>query len=112
MSAATTTSVEVFATPTEYTVSCIPESNINRGHFEITVSYRGDGRWAVTRHRWCLSADGEWEFEMRPSEREDEWLATHRFDLDTALALARREAPKVKVNGFAVADILAQGDAR
>ncbi|MGW9375680.1 hypothetical protein ACWGVR_37385, partial [Streptomyces xanthophaeus] len=54
----------------------------------------------------CLGSDGTWEYEMRPSEREDEWLDAHRFDLDTALKLARDQAPLVTVNGFTVDDAL------
>jgi hypothetical protein len=34
------------------------------------------------------------------------WLAEHRFDLDTALTLAREKAPHLKVNGWTVADEL------
>jgi hypothetical protein len=105
----TTTDVIVTATPTEYTVSAVPETHRGHYHFAITVAYRGDGLWAVCRMRECLGADGEWDWESRPSEREAEWLATHRFDLDTALDLARREAPNVTVNGFTVADVLARG---
>jgi hypothetical protein len=92
--------------PTEYTVSCIPEGNINRHLYEVTVSYRGDGRWAVGRSGDCLGADGEWDWEPSPSSREDDWLATHRFDLDTALDLACEAAATVTVNGFTVEDTL------
>lgn len=49
-----------------------------------------------------------WDYEMRPSEREDEWLATHRFDEAIALRLAKEAAPHVTVNGRTVADALAQ----
>ncbi|MET7975790.1 hypothetical protein ABZW44_22645 [Streptomyces mirabilis] len=91
---------------TRYTVNCLPEDSIDSHVFEITVEYRGHDRWAVTRHSQCLAADGTWDWEMRPSERENDWLDTHRFDLDTALKLAREQAPLVTVNGFTVADAL------
>lgn len=97
---------EIFESATEYTVSCIPEDNINRPVFEITVAYRGNGRWAVCRLRQCLGSDGQWDYESIPSERTDEWLATHRFDLETALKLAREAAPKIRTNGASVADVL------
>jgi hypothetical protein len=85
---------------TEYSVSTLPLEHPERHSFEITVAWRNVGRWAVLqRGRKCLGADGEWDWESIPSEREDEWLATHRFDLETALRLAREAAPKVKVNG-------------
>jgi hypothetical protein len=81
-------------------------------HMTIAVEHRGRGTWAVTDAPYCLGSDGEWGYEMRPSEREDEWLATHRFDLDDALALAKREAPLMVVNGWTVPQILADIAAR
>jgi hypothetical protein len=104
------TDVEV--TVTRYTVSAIPENNINRPHLEIEVVYRGDGMWAVSRHRECLGTDGQWEWEPSPSNREDDWLATHRFDLDTALQLAQEAAPHLTVNGHTVEQVLARAAER
>ncbi|RAJ70229.1 hypothetical protein K378_01394 [Streptomyces sp. Amel2xB2] len=92
--------------PTRYEVSCVPEG-IDRAHFSIHVEYRGRDLWAVTRHRECLAADGTWSWESIPSEREDEWLARHRFDLDTALELAKQVAPLLTVNGFTVTEAIA-----
>lgn len=98
---------EPYAHVTEYTVSALPEDNINHGHMSITVAYRGRGLWAVSRHRMCLGRDGEWDWESIPSERTDEWLADHRFTRREALKLARQEAPNLTVNGHTVADVLA-----
>jgi hypothetical protein len=84
---------------TEYRVSAAPLDGHDAYHFAVTVEWRGNDRWAVMWHGDCLGADGEWEFEPRPSSREDDWLAAHRFDLPTALRLAREAAPKVTVNG-------------
>ncbi|WP_141576064.1 hypothetical protein [Actinomadura sp. WMMA1423] len=95
---------------TRYTVCALPEDNVNARHFSLYVEYRGRDRWAVSDGFLCLGNDGEWEYESIPSERADEWLATHRFDLDTALNLARAAAPKVTVNGYTVADVLARAD--
>jgi len=92
--------------PTRYTVNLLPETDINGHVFEITVEYRGASRWAVLRHGQCLGADGAWDYEMRPSEREDDWLDTHRFDLDTALRFAQEQAPLITVNGLTAADAL------
>lgn len=92
---------------TEYTVCALPEDDVNAGHFSITVAYRGRGLWAVLRHRFCLGADGEWDYESTPSEREDEWLAAHRFGLDDALRLAAEHVTQITVNGWTVADALA-----
>jgi hypothetical protein len=97
-----------YATATRYTVNVLPETDINAHVFEITVEYRGHGQWAVLRHGWCLNQDGSWDYELCPSEREDEWIAAHRFDLDTALDLAKEAAPEVTVNGLTAADALAR----
>lgn len=90
--------------PTEYEVSILPEGDINRLVFTITVQYRGDQRWAVTRHGSCLGADGTWDFGIKEYDRGDTWLDAHRFDLDTALRLARAAAPHVVVNGHTATD--------
>lgn len=97
---------------THYEVSCLPEENVNARHFTLRVEYRGRDRWAVTDGHDCLSKDGTWSYESIPSNREDDWLAAHRFDLDTALRLAKEAAPKVTVNGYTVADALAMTAAR
>lgn len=91
--------------PTRYEVSIFPETSEHRRHFTITVEWRGDDRWAVLNSPYCLGTDGVWQYEPRPSSREDEWLATHRFTLDTALDMAKRAAPDVTVNGYRAADI-------
>lgn len=99
---------------TRYEVSCLPEGHEMRHHLMVRVEYRGRDTWAVVLP-WeptpCLGADGDWDYEPRPSERSDEWLATHRFDLDTALRLAKEVAPTLTVGRYTVADVLAR-DAR
>ncbi|WP_399559229.1 hypothetical protein OH809_45500 (plasmid) [Streptomyces sp. NBC_00873] len=87
-----------------YEVSILPEGDINRHVFNIDVEYRGEGRWAVTRHGSCLGTDGEWAEGVKEYDRGDDWLNAHRFDLDTALRLARDAAPHVVVNGHTAAD--------
>jgi hypothetical protein len=72
-------------------------------HFNLKVEYRGDDKWAVLR-----GTDGLWDWESNPSSRTDEWLATHHFDLDAALDLARQHAPQVKVNGRTAAEAAAR----
>lgn len=114
MSAESTTTEKTAVTvrPTRYEVSCIPEDNVNARHFTLKVEYRGRGLWAVTDGVDCLSESGEWSYERIPSNREDEWLAAHRFDLDTALRLAKEAAPKMTVNGHTVAHVLARHEAK
>ena len=94
--------------PSQFEVSVLPEDDINCPYFVVTVETRGSGRWAVVRNRQCLGADGEWSWESIPSEREDEWLATHRFDLETATRLAVETAPGISVNGMTAAQALAR----
>lgn len=111
----TTPNPDVTVMATEYTVNAIPDGvdEADRSLFEIKVEWRGRDRWAVTRPgRRCLGTDGEWDWESLPSERTDDWLATHRFDLDTALRLAREAAPRVTVNGWTVAQVIADEQQR
>lgn len=88
-----------------YEVSLLPEDDINRHVFTIDVEYRGADRWAVTRHGSCLGADGTWDFGVKQYDRSDAWLDTHRFDLDTAIRLAREAAPDVVVNGHTATEV-------
>ncbi|MGW2863345.1 hypothetical protein [Streptomyces sp. NPDC001205] len=92
----------------EYTVNCVPDDDIDSAAFELRVQYRGQGRYAVIRHgHSCLGADGTWDEGVKPYGRGDTWLNDHRFDLDTALSLAKAAAPRITVNGFTVADAIA-----
>jgi len=93
---------------TEYTVSLLPGDDIDAYSFAITVTYRGRGLWAVSRHRRCLRRDGVWDFEPIPSDRTDEWLAEHRFTEAEALELAKEWAPRVMCNGITAAEALAR----
>lgn len=90
---------------TRYEVSLLAENDINRRHFTLFVEWRGEGRWAVTTgFRDCLSAHGDWGHEPQPSERTDEWITANRFDLETAIALAKKHAPEITVNGHTAVD--------
>lgn len=103
------TTPEPTVLPVRYTVSCLPEEDVNAKHFAIEVCYRGEGLWAVVQgDDWaCLGADGTWAEGVKPHGRGDAWLAAHRFDEETALKLAREAAPHVTVNGFTVQRALA-----
>lgn len=89
---------------TEYVVSCLPREHRAHRHFSLRVQALGD-RWAVTDGGEPLGLDGQPVSPM-PSETREEWQARSRFDLDTALDLARRVAPTLVVNGRTVADVL------
>jgi hypothetical protein len=99
----------VWCKVTSYDVSVWPpgEECMDSETWKLTVEYRGRDRWAVTRGgmRTCLNASGEWDYEIRPSEREDDWLTTHRFPLGEALELARQHAPLVMINGMTAAEV-------
>jgi hypothetical protein len=103
---------EATVQPTNYVVSCLPDGHFERHLFTLNVAYRGEGRWAVLSRGQCLATDGTWDHEMRPSEREDEWIAAHRFDLDTALRLAKEQAPLLTVNAHTVTDVLRLAEQR
>lgn len=101
----------IYERATEYTVCALPDDFTEvchdmRYHWELTVEWRGHDRWAVMNGAGCLSAAGKWDYEPRPSGREDPWLATHRFTLAEAMRLAREQALLVTVNGHAAADEL------
>lgn len=99
-----------YVRPAKYEVSVWPDGIecIDSATWKLDVEYRGRGLWAVSRMSMCLSSAGEWDWEMRPSDREDDWLATHRFPLDEALELARQYAPSVTINGVTAAEVLAR----
>ena len=101
---------EVYARPTRYEVSVWPDEIecMDSDTWKLAVEYRGEGKWAVSRSRQCLGADGRWDWEPLPSSREDDWLAQHRFPLDAALDLARKHAPGVTINGMTALEVLAR----
>jgi hypothetical protein len=106
---------EVYTRPVAYDVSVFPDEIRDEPkfygepeHWVVHVEWRGRGTWAVIHGGSCLGTDGEWDWEPRPSSREDDWLAAHRFALDDALVLAREHAPKVRVNGHSAVDVLAR----
>ncbi|MFI9629256.1 hypothetical protein [Streptomyces sp. NPDC052042] len=75
-------------------------------HFVLRITWRGTDpetgadRWAVLDHCGdCLSADGTWEWEPRPSSRDDDWLARFRHTREDALRLAAAAVNTLKLNG-------------
>lgn len=106
---------EVYMRATAYEVSVFPDEFADASTWTLAVEYRGADRWAVLASagsRTCLNRDGEWVWEISPSERTDEWLAEHRFTLDEALLLARNHAPGVTMNGLTAVEVLARHRAR
>ena len=106
---------EVYIRATASEVSVFPDEVMDASTWTLSVEYRGADRWAVLARagsRTCLSRDGEWEWEISPSERTGEWLAEHRFSLDEALDMARRYAPGVTMNSLTAVEVLARHRAR
>lgn len=48
---------------------------------EITVEYRGGGKWIVRDGPSCLARDNQWEYEPLPSNRDEAFIARTRFDI-------------------------------
>lgn len=100
--------IAVTVQPTVYTVSCLPEDDIHYRFFQLTVE-RDQYGWSVNDgHSYrCLNADGTWDHRGASAEKASVfWVEAHRFDLDTALRLARKAAPHVTFNGRTVAEAL------
>ncbi|MFJ8815449.1 hypothetical protein [Amycolatopsis thermoflava] len=108
---------------TEYTACALPEDHPDYWAYSVRVRYHGDRQWAVGDMRGYFDVDGNKSYgpvwrdgsdEPRTDEEwrefeavHDAWRAAHRFDLDTALAVAKRVAAARTVNGRSVADTLA-----
>ncbi|MFI5857310.1 hypothetical protein [Streptomyces parvulus] len=110
--------------PTRFSVNLLPEEAPGRDAFTITVEYSGSGRYRVIRDELCsLGADGKWSWgyqwpggdrePVTDAERDDyhagrdAWVASHQFDLETALHLAEQAAPHVRVMRTTAAQALA-----
>lgn len=91
---------------TAYEVCAVPRDDAG-GYLSWAVTVERthhSDTWAVRRGKRCYDADGDWDWEPLPSSRTDEWLANYRFDLETALRIAKEVASEIKVNGRTVAD--------
>jgi hypothetical protein len=111
--------ITVHTRATTYTVTCLPDDPRGGDAWDVTVEFRGawkwleprpaDEQWAVVlRGHWNLSRAGKWD--LAPSGDDDgydDWIADHRYDLDTALRVAAEQAPHVVVNGETPAGVLA-----
>ena len=89
-----------------YQVSCLPPDHPEAPHFTLEVVARGYHRWAVTRFGFCYDAKGHERYEPNPSARTDAFKHKYRHSLDDALALAKRLAPTITVNGHTVEDVI------
>jgi len=88
---------------TGYMVTCLPDEHPEQDVLTIRVERTGHERWAIRWSGRVLNIrTKEWEYEPLNSSRTDEWKAVHRTTLESALALARKMAPELTVNGFTV----------
>ncbi|MFG2395440.1 hypothetical protein ACGFYF_42405 [Streptomyces lavendulae] len=118
----------VFVEPVRYLVSCLPESHPERRNFTVQVQY-WDGWWSVRWRSRLLGSTGTWSWPFSPADspepstaapddelaqkRRSQWLADHRFDHDTALALAEKVAAELRTkDGLSVTDVLVQAARR
>lgn len=90
----------------KYYVTVLPDYEIydDWSFFVVTVTWRGRGRYAVYQGAWESSSlptvangMGEWDYEGSEQREDEAWLSTHRFDLETALTIARKLAPSVGI---------------
>ncbi|MGW0604123.1 hypothetical protein [Streptomyces sp. NPDC002640] len=105
-------------------MNLLPEDVPDREAFTITVEYNGSGRYRVIRNELCsLGSDGKWSwgYQWPGGDREPvtdaewddyhagrgAWVASHQFDLETALHLAEQAAPDVRVMRTTAAQALA-----
>lgn len=107
------TPMPVFDRVTKIEVSAVPFDLPGAHHFSLWVELRSEGRFCVSNgFSEVLDVDGDWVWESRPSERGDDFIARTRYDLETAMAMARAAAPSVTVNGFSVEDGIRMAIAR
>ena len=88
--------------PTGYHETEIPS---DKYRFTITVKDRGKG-WAVCWMGDVLNRDGEWEWEVQPSSRDDEFYRRCRFTEKEAQALAAEHVDKLTINGRTFAEAI------
>lgn len=81
--------------PTGYDDTEIPSDKF---HFVITVEDRGKG-WAVCWMGDVLNSEGTFEYEPRPSSRDDDFYDRCRFDEEKAKRLALVAVDQLQING-------------
>lgn len=106
----------LLATPmaTRYTLHALPEGLPERHKWALHVSWHRDGPhhtpWSITDHAgMCLGRDGEWTDNRCPvpdlyngctDADARAWLIDHRYTLNEAISLARRELARYTVGEY------------
>ncbi|MET7795705.1 hypothetical protein [Streptomyces decoyicus] len=86
----------VLVTITRYEVSVLPADDINRRYFVLFVELTRRGAWVITDGHGGYDRDGGW------TPGRDSGI--EYADVEEALALARRLAPALAVNGHTATD--------
>ncbi|MFE7965229.1 hypothetical protein ACFU0X_19725 [Streptomyces cellulosae] len=69
------------------------------------------GGWAVIRPGdRCLGRDGTWSYGSQQGDRDDAWLADHRFGIAEAVERAQEAARLLTVRGCTAGERLAEED--
>lgn len=90
-----TTAPKIYEEITKYTISILPPDDPWRRHYLLNIERRpGDNKWTILHGGYWANADGEWSVPCS-----GEHVPQHLFELDDALALARRIAPHVEGGG-------------
>lgn len=76
-------------------------------HFVITIEDRGKG-WAVCWMGDVLTKDGTWEWEPRPSSRDDDFFRRCRFTEEHAKERALEVVDSLEINGRTFAQAVAR----
>jgi hypothetical protein len=97
-------------TATTYSVSSLPDDQVDDSDWTITVRFIGgweyreprpaDQQWVVEHRGFYLDRDGGWWSPPGLDWRE------HRFSFEDAMRLAKEHAPKLEINGLTVADVI------
>lgn len=67
------------------------------------------GGWAIVRPGdRCLGRDGTWAYGSNQGDRDDAWLAAHRFTLVEAMERAVEAAEQLQVRGRTAAQVRAE----
>ena len=56
---------------------------------DVKVELRGKDKWCVLLYGYVLNNKNKWEYEPSPSSRGDDFINRTRYNLETAVELAR-----------------------
>ncbi|MEU1088909.1 hypothetical protein ABZ401_19100 [Streptomyces sp. NPDC005892] len=88
---------EPIVTTVRHEVSIFPVGDINRKYFTLRVDQTRRGTWVVTNGTYGYGGDDRWHFGYDSGAEYD--------NPDDAIALARRLAPDLKVNGATATEV-------